>query len=196
MVARTNQGAGHELCTHNHFGPRRALSRFRPRRVQQVDHELLIAGALFAALVIVGTAFFFAVAPTDRRSRHALRSHHVIGKRVAWLSPRSSLRRHRQSGFAVHKRSKETDMSALHWTEHAVSPRTAGHISGLWSPDRRMAPPHREPPRACRLCATGLCATSASRALTRCARQPSRSGGPDLERNCCRLNCQSLQDFD
>jgi len=27
------------------------------------NHELLIAGALFAALVIVGTAFFFAVAP-------------------------------------------------------------------------------------------------------------------------------------
>jgi hypothetical protein len=29
-----------------------------------VDHELLIAGALFAALVVVGTAFFFAVAPS------------------------------------------------------------------------------------------------------------------------------------
>jgi hypothetical protein len=30
----------------------------------EADHELLIAGALFVALVIVGTAFFFAVAPT------------------------------------------------------------------------------------------------------------------------------------
>ena len=29
-----------------------------------VNRELLIAGALFVALVIVGTAFFFAVAPT------------------------------------------------------------------------------------------------------------------------------------
>ncbi len=29
-----------------------------------VGHELLIAAALFAALVIVGTAFFFAVAPS------------------------------------------------------------------------------------------------------------------------------------
>jgi hypothetical protein len=29
-----------------------------------VDHELLIAGALFAALVIIGTAFFFVVAPS------------------------------------------------------------------------------------------------------------------------------------
>jgi hypothetical protein len=28
------------------------------------NRELLIAGALFVALVIVGTAFFFAVAPT------------------------------------------------------------------------------------------------------------------------------------
>jgi hypothetical protein len=28
-----------------------------------IDRELLIAGALFAALVVVGTAFFFAVAP-------------------------------------------------------------------------------------------------------------------------------------
>jgi len=28
-----------------------------------IDRELLIAGALFAALVVIGTAFFFAVAP-------------------------------------------------------------------------------------------------------------------------------------
>ena len=28
-----------------------------------VDRELLIAGSLFAALVVIGTAFFFAVAP-------------------------------------------------------------------------------------------------------------------------------------
>jgi hypothetical protein len=33
----------------------------RSRRT--VDHELLIAGGLFAALVVIGTAFFFAVAP-------------------------------------------------------------------------------------------------------------------------------------
>ena len=30
----------------------------------ETNHELLIAVALFAALVIVGAAFFFAVAPT------------------------------------------------------------------------------------------------------------------------------------
>jgi hypothetical protein len=30
----------------------------------KINRELLIAGALFVALVIVGTAFFFAVAPT------------------------------------------------------------------------------------------------------------------------------------
>jgi hypothetical protein len=29
----------------------------------EANRELLVAGALFAALVIVGTAFFFAVAP-------------------------------------------------------------------------------------------------------------------------------------
>lgn len=29
-----------------------------------VARELLIAGALFAALVVIGTAFFFAVAPS------------------------------------------------------------------------------------------------------------------------------------
>ena len=30
----------------------------------EVDHELLIAGTLFVALVMIGTAFFFAVAPS------------------------------------------------------------------------------------------------------------------------------------
>jgi hypothetical protein len=30
----------------------------------EASRELLVAGALFAALVVVGTAFFFAVAPT------------------------------------------------------------------------------------------------------------------------------------
>ena len=34
----------------------------RGRRAE-IDRELLIAGALFAALVVIGTAFFFAVAP-------------------------------------------------------------------------------------------------------------------------------------
>lgn len=29
-----------------------------------VDRELLIVGALFATLVVIGTAFFFAVAPS------------------------------------------------------------------------------------------------------------------------------------
>lgn len=29
----------------------------------EANRELLVAGALFAALVVVGTAFFFAVAP-------------------------------------------------------------------------------------------------------------------------------------
>jgi hypothetical protein len=32
-------------------------------RRTEIDRELLVAGALFAALVVVGTAFFFAVAP-------------------------------------------------------------------------------------------------------------------------------------
>jgi hypothetical protein len=32
-------------------------------RRTEIDRELLIAGALFAALVVIGTAFFFAVAP-------------------------------------------------------------------------------------------------------------------------------------
>jgi hypothetical protein len=32
-------------------------------RRTEIDHELLIAGGLFAALVVIGTAFFFAVAP-------------------------------------------------------------------------------------------------------------------------------------
>jgi len=34
----------------------------RTRRAE-LDRELLIAGGLFAALVVIGTAFFFAVAP-------------------------------------------------------------------------------------------------------------------------------------
>jgi hypothetical protein len=34
----------------------------RSRRAE-IDRELLIAGGLFAALVVIGTAFFFAVAP-------------------------------------------------------------------------------------------------------------------------------------
>jgi len=34
----------------------------RGRRIE-IDRELLIAGGLFAALVVIGTAFFFAVAP-------------------------------------------------------------------------------------------------------------------------------------
>ena len=34
----------------------------RGRRAE-IDRELLIAGALFAALVVIGTAFFFAFAP-------------------------------------------------------------------------------------------------------------------------------------
>ena len=29
----------------------------------EIERELLVAGGLFAALVVVGTAFFFAVAP-------------------------------------------------------------------------------------------------------------------------------------
>ena len=29
----------------------------------EIGHELVVAGALFAALVVIGTAFFFAVAP-------------------------------------------------------------------------------------------------------------------------------------
>ena len=33
------------------------------RRRTEIDHELAIAGALFAALIVIGTAFFFAVAP-------------------------------------------------------------------------------------------------------------------------------------
>ncbi len=32
-------------------------------RHAEIDRELLIAGALFAALVLIGTAAFFAVAP-------------------------------------------------------------------------------------------------------------------------------------
>ena len=34
----------------------------RTRRAE-IDHELLIAGGLFATLVVIGTAFFFALAP-------------------------------------------------------------------------------------------------------------------------------------
>jgi hypothetical protein len=33
-------------------------------RGAEIDRELLIAGALFAAVVIVGTTLFFALAPT------------------------------------------------------------------------------------------------------------------------------------
>jgi hypothetical protein len=41
-----------------------ARNRDSGRSRGEADHELLIAGTLFVALVIVGTAFFFAVAPT------------------------------------------------------------------------------------------------------------------------------------
>jgi len=33
------------------------------RRRAEIDRELLIAGSLLVALVVIGTAFFFAVAP-------------------------------------------------------------------------------------------------------------------------------------